>query len=710
MVVWLVGSAFAGEGMWLPSQLADRSEELDQAGFTRPAAALGNPQEEPLAAIVGLGFCSASFVSPDGLLLTNAHCAEGFLNYNSTAELDRYLVGFAATSRAAELPAGPAARLWIVESITDVTPTIDKVVTDAKIPDADRVAAVERASSKLVAKCEKQASRSCEVVSQFGGQTWQLIQRLELRDVRLVDVPGAQVSYFGGDLDNFEWPRHDADFAVLRAYVGANGKPADPAPTNVPYHPPHWLTIDPKGVADGAPVMVAGYPGNTDRYALLADLKFRHEVTFPDELASYARIESLLATAMADPAAASRLQSTAAGVANDRKYTLGLQDNVAGSKIFADKAALEAKVEAWAAADPSRAPVTTAIRDLRGLVEARAATFRRDVTIRRLLRASLLYTAHTAYRWALEHQKRSDTDREPGLQDRDRDEILAGWDELDRSVWMPFDRALFADNLAAYAALPADQRVTAIDGWLAEAGGVDAAVERLFADPALAKAEARRALLGQTVAQLEASTDPWVRLAVLLERSHFAEARQRSRTRQGAALRLEPVYVGAVRKVVGTDAYPDANNTLRVTYGRVTGYAPRDGLVATSKTRLSGLVAKDRTPQYEAPDWLRTAAERATTAPTDADRRWFDPALDGVPVNFLSDVDTTGGNSGSATLDADGELVGLVFDGNYESMAADWQFDPATTRSIHVDIRYLLWVLAQDPGAGWIVDELVKPR
>jgi hypothetical protein len=189
--------------------------------------------------------------------------------------------------------------------------------------------------------------------------------------------------------------------------------------------------------------------------------------------------------------------------------------------------------------------------------------------------------------------------------------------------------------------------------------------------------------------QLAASKDPFVQLAVTLEREHSAAVRERNKASTGAWQRAFPVYVEAVRTMLGGRSYPDANSTLRVTFGRVRGYAPRDGLVATPFTTLEGWTAKHRGPHYEGPAWLASAAE----------------GLPAHPVNFLSDVDTTGGNSGSATLTARGELVGLLFDGNYESMAADWQFDEATTRSVHVDVRYLLWLIEQQ-GGGWILNEL----
>lgn len=707
--LWLFGTALAGEGMWLPGQLPELGQDLAGAGYTGSPGTLADPLQPPLAAIVGLGFCSASLVSPDGLVITNAHCAEGYLNQASTPEINRVDSGFLAASRSDELPAGPGARLYIAESITDVTPEIHKIVVDPKIPDAERVAAVDRAKSKLVARCERQAGRSCEVVSQFGGQSWQLVQNLELRDVRIVYVPASNVAYFGGDLDNFEWPRHDADFAILRAYVGTNGKPADPSPSNVPYRPAHWLRVATDGVEDGDFVMAAGYPGSTDRYAMPELLHLLHDVVFPAELERFTETERLLADAMHEPAAASRLQSTANEEANGRKYTRGLQDNVSASTLLADKEALAARLDTWLAADPSRSPTAAAVRELRELLGRQAATFQRDDTIRALLQVEPLGAAHLAYRWAIEHTKRSDSDRDPGYQDRDRDEIVAELEELDEKLWLPFERQLFEARLAHYTTLPAADRVPVLDQWLEQNGGPASAAEKLFADPTLSRADARVALITQSRSTLEASTDPWVQLAVALERGHLEAARREAKTRDGARLRDEPLYVGAMREVLGTQAYPDANSTLRVTFGHVQGYAPRDGLVAVPKTSLAGLVAKHRTDKYEAPTWLADDALRASTAPTDADRRWFDPSLDQVAVNFLSDLDTTGGNSGSATLNAEGKLVGLVFDGNYESMAADWQFDPATTRSVHIDVRYIGWLLSQDPKSEWILTEMWAP-
>jgi hypothetical protein len=291
-------------------------------------------------------------------------------------------------------------------------------------------------------------------------------------------------------------------------------------------------------------------------------------------------------------------------------------------------------------------------------------------------------------------------ERDPGYQARDRERIEAAWTDLEETLWLPAEQRVWAIALGRYLALPDSERVPQVEAWLAAYGGPEGAARALFDDPPLAGTVARIALLAEGRDDLARSEDPWVRLAIALETGHFAAERRADRVAEGVALRTRPVWIAAVREVSTGPVYPDANGTLRVTFGEVEGYAPRDGLLATPRTRLAGLVAKDRLDTYTAPEWLVAAAAAAPES------RWADPVLKDVPVNFVTSLDTTGGNSGSATLNAEGRLIGLVFDGNYESMSADWQFDPATTRSIHIDVRYLLWLLSLDPDAKWILAEL----
>jgi hypothetical protein len=692
-----VASALAGEGMWLPEQMPGLADELSSAGFVLPAASLADPLSPPLSAIAGLGFCSASFVSPDGLALSNLHCIEGFVALNSTGEHNWLEEGFTAASREAELPAGPSARLYVLESVEDVTETVRAEVFAPSVTDAQRVRVRDRTKAALISRCEKKAGRRCEVAAFDGGQSYRLIRNLELKDVRIVHNPSDKVGYFGGDLDNFEWPRHDADYGIIRAYVGKNGKPAAPSPKNVPYQPKSWLALDPTGAQEGEPVMVIGYPGKTVRLALPEELHFEVEVVGPAELEVAARIEAIVAEERArSPEADRHLQSFADNVANGRKYTQGIQDNVGASTVLRDKEELAAKVDALVAQDQAR---QAAVAELRALVAQGQADFVKQSAIGNLFHANLLQVAHTAYRWSKESEKK-DLDRDPGYQNRDREDTLAWLAELDEGMWLPAERLILQEMLERALALPPEQQIEALGAWVTARGGVDAAVQALFDQPALAQADARQLLLEQKRTSLESSTDPWVSLAVALEQGFLEASRERAKARGGAMLRLRPVWVGAVREVLGGRSYPDANGTLRVTFGHVAGYAVRDGLWAAPRTRLAGIVEKDRLPDYEAPAGFldQIAAAR--------DPRYVDPELGDVPVNFLSDMDTTGGNSGSATLNAEGKLVGLVFDGNYESMAADWQFDTRTTRSVHIDIRYIGWMLSSERDGAWILTEM----
>ncbi|MBA2320047.1 MAG: S46 family peptidase [Deltaproteobacteria bacterium] len=695
MLLIAAAVALAGEGMWLPEQLPSLEAELAEAGFALPAAALSDPLQPPMSSVVGLGFCSASFVSPLGLVFTNLHCADGWISLNSTGEHNWLEEGFTAPSRAQELPAGPGARLWVLEQVEDVTGRIQAAAFGPGVKDEDRKRAVDHERSEIVARCERAVGRHCRVAVFDGGASYRLVTSLEIKDVRIVHNPPESAGFFGGDLDNFEWPRHDADYTLLRAYVGKDGKPAPYREDNVPYQPRTWLPIDPTGAQEGEPAMAIGYPGSTNRTALPEELRFEAKIIVPDTLSEVDEVHAILTeeAARSDEARA-HLQAPLLSLENDRKYARGIRDNLSATTLLEDKMRLGARVDAAVSGDPAK---KAAVDELRATVLAEQARYVREHTVRTFLWLDLLSVAHKAVRWADERPKK-DLEREPGLQTRDRERIEAGWADLEETLWLPSEKRLWELVLAKY--LAGTQRISTLDAWLERMGGPEGATRALFDRPPLASQAERIALLASSREEMAASSDPWVQLAIALEVGLFAEGRQAGRIAEGVELRTRPVWVDALRDVQGGRAYPDANGTLRLTFGRVEGYAPRDGLQATPRTRVAGLVAKDRLDAYEAPKWLLDAA------PTASDSRWADDALRDVPINFVTSLDTTGGNSGSATLNAEGKLIGLVFDGNYESMSADWQFDPGTTRTIHVDVRYILWLLSLDPKAAWILAEL----
>jgi hypothetical protein len=265
-------------GMWMPSQmmLPQHQEIFRKMGVSMPAAQLSDPLSDPLAAIVSLGGCSASFVSPDGLVVTCHHCVQGALQQNSNEKQDLVENGFLAKDYASELSAGPASRVMVVQSFRDVTREMRDGLDKIKDP-VQRKKESEKRQKALIAECEKdKPGIRCSVSSFFGGIQYQLIECLEIRDVRLVYAPHRSVGNYGGEIDNWAWPRHTGDFAFYRAYVGPDGKPADFSLSNLPYKPAHYLKISATGVKKGDFVMVVGYPGRTERTATAAEI--RHDV------------------------------------------------------------------------------------------------------------------------------------------------------------------------------------------------------------------------------------------------------------------------------------------------------------------------------------------------------------------------------------------------------------------------------------------------
>ncbi len=321
-------------------------------------------------------------------------------------------------------------------------------------------------------------------------------------------------------------------------------------------------------------------------------------------------------------------------------------------------------------------------------------------------RADLLSAARQLYRWSLESEK-PDSRRDLGYQERDRARARAGLEELQAHLHLASDREVFVHFLGAVVALPEAERPAELMAWLRavapaagdDAARVEAAAARLYTSPALADAATRVDWFGKPSSALRASTDPWITLAVALR--PYDEAREaRGKAQRGLELRTRPAFAEGLAGAEPDRAYSDANGTLRVTFGTVQGYRPRDGTVSLPQTTVAGIVEKAGDWPFAAPEALTAAIARGAWGP------YADPALGTVPVDFLSDLDITGGNSGSPILDAKGRMVGLAFDGTYEGIVSDWRFDPALARTVGVDVRYLLWYLDAVAGADTLLAEM----
>ena len=692
-----ITQAYAVEGMWQPQQLQELADDVRAKGLELDPKNLGNLDAFPLNAVVGLGFCTASFVSPMGLVVTNHHCAYGTIQFNSKPERNLLKDGFLAKTIGEELPGEPTLRVYVTESITDVSAQIRK-----NLPQNGRKAfdLIDARQKSLVAACEKGGGYRCDVYVFHGGSKYSLVKQMEIRDVRLVYNPAEAIGKFGGDTDNWIWPRHTADFSFLRAYVGADGKPADYAAGNVPYRPKSYLKVSAKGVADKDFVMIAGYPGRTNRYRLAEELGDAESFTYPTLIGRYEKVLAIIAAQTAErPEAAIKYAATVASLNNGLKNFEGNRDGFASLPVVAQKTAEEQAIVAWAEKNaPLSAQGYAGLQDL--LKDARAVRNRDQILA--LMNQSGLYTAaRDLYRHSIEREK-ADASREYGFQERDEVRIEGRLRTLEKRWDAKVDRALSEYFWSSYAALPATERLPELDAWLGEPSQLSAKLDALFAQTKLGNTDERLRLFKASRKTIESSNDPAFKMAVALLPA-LLKIENQNKTRQGNESRLRPLWMDAriaYAASLGKPLYPDANNSLRVTYGNVMGYSARDAVNYAPFTQLEGIVEKNTGEgEFDATQKQLDAIKA---------KRFGSYAVNGsVPVNFLSDLDITGGNSGSPTMNGKGELVGLAFDGNYEAISSGWVYNPKLTRTIHVDSRYMLWLMQEVDGAENLLKEMV---
>lgn len=704
-----LASLNAEEGKWTPQQVLELDAAwLRQQGLQLPVSKLWDAQRGTglLAATVNLGGCSAGFISPSGLILTNHHCLFGVLQEHSRPDRDLITQGFLARTPAEELPS-KTTRVTVPRRFTDVTKELLQA-TAAAGSDRERYQAIENKQKQMVAECEKKPAARCRVAAFDGGVSYVLIETMELRDVRLVYAPPRSIGEFGGEIDNWMWPRHTGDFAIARAYVGPDGMPAGTASQNVPYQPEFYFPLSAQGVKPGDFVMVLGYPGTTVRSLTSAEMADRRDNLYHRRVDLYGRwIQILEEKSKGDPAAEIAVAATLKSLNNSFKNAQGQLDGLRRGKIIEKQARHEEVVQQWAAARPQWKEALAAKQELDQLVKEKRATAARDFLFASISSGPLaLRQATQLARAALEREK-PDAERDPAYMERE----LPRWrDRLEReqkSYSPAADQAMLIDWVQRAGRLESQERIAACDRFFGNTGepaAIATAVARLYSGTRVINPLERARMTQENPAQLKARSDTLLNLAFDLD-LELQAMNEVSKQRDGAVARLRPAWRKAVLAQAGKPVAPDANSTLRVSFAHVQGYSPRDAVTYGPQTTLNGVLEKvTGVEPFQLPEKVRAAAHAGRLG------AWRDAGLQDVPVCFLADADTTGGNSGSPTVNGRGELVGINFDRVWENVANDFGFNPQIARNINVDVRYLLWMLDQVENADELLRELKVRR
>ncbi len=702
-----LGGKAPDEGMWLPTSLESLPvRELHKRGLTLSPDEIFDERHTSLKdAVMLLDGGTASFISREGLILTNHHVAFSAIQSRSTLEHDYLKDGFWARTREEELPTRYTAQ--VVQNMRDVTAEILSTVRDSMSAE-ERAAAIKEKSASLAAKERTDSNHVCRVSAMYNGNRYYLTTYVEIRDVRLVYAPPSSIGNFGGEVDNWMWPRHTGDFSIMRAYVGRDGNPAPNGPANVPYNPRKFLAISIRGYAEGSFAMLLGFPGRTFRYREAAAVEAARDVIMPTTIGLYrTQMDAIEKGGAGDRAIQIKYASRLRRLANTYKNYVGTLEGLQRTDLVARKLNEEKDLDKYLHSTPelekhygSLLPRLRTADSAMGLFEEKRLMLRNlsfGVTLLNIsdrVHAFISNQPKDSLGEPLPHPEKEIS----GL----KEYIARTFRDYDESV----DKQTLTGLILASASLPAGQQIRAFHDLLGASSEKDRAqdvrdfVNDLYSGSSLSSQEGCEDLLDRDSAAV--AKDEGMKFAAAIRS-------------EGLALRADSARMGAELEELRRDyvkewldwnkvrvRYPDANRTLRFTYGKVEGYSPKDAVVYKYATTLTGVMEKERSEDpFIVPAKLRALWETKDFG------RYADPKLGDVPVAFLSNLDITGGNSGSAVLNGKGELIGLAFDGNWESVVGDYVFEERYDRTISVDARYILFILDKFSGAENVLKELV---
>jgi len=706
LVIIVVSFGFkakADEGMWLLPLIEKMNMgKMTELGLKLSAEDIYSLNKASIkdAIVIFGGGCTGEIVSSQGLILTNHHCGYGSIQSHSTVDHDYLQDGFWAMSKEEELP-NPTLSVTFLIRIEDVTSQVLANV-NGSMSESERNVAINVERQAIEKKAGEGNNYRTQVASFYGGNYFYLLVYQRYNDIRLVGAPPSSIGKFGSDTDNWEWPRHTGDFSVFRVYSGPDGNPAQYSKENIPLKPEHYLPVSIKDINKGDFAMIMGYPGRTNRYMTSFEINELLQITHPNRIKIRGIKQDIWMKDMqADPKVNIQYSAKYFGSSNYWKYSIGQKAGLERLNVKAKKEEIENQFNKWVVANQERkSKYGEALNMIKTAIAGRAEFNNAQQYMNECIQGSEILQMNRRFASSLVNALKSDDDlRIDILTLQLKNELADQFKDYNRST----DQKSMKAMLKLYRADIPDKFHPDFYSKVVDKkfkGDIDKFVDDLFSRSIFSSEDKLNAFLDKPILKT-IETDP-VYITLTSINKVFEEVSKGSAQFDSDLTTGKRLWIAALMEMAPEKTqYPDANSTMRLSYGTVQDYDPRDGVIYKYYTTLQGVVDK-----YIPGDYEFNLPKRLIDLNSKKDYGRYASSQGYLPVCFLTTNDITGGNSGSPVMNGNGELIGLAFDGNWESMSGDIAYEPELQRTIVVDIRYVLWVMDIYAGAKHLVDEM----